>query len=1320
MLSTERRRGRNKGVAVVSAASLACALTLGPTVLLAVPASAAGACATPGGSGAGGVLSGVVNTYYPGVGSVAAGATSISVGAPSGAATPIAAGDLLLVIEMQAADINSTNTNAYGDGVAAAPASGYTALNASGLYEYVRATSAVVAGSVGISGLGAGAGLINGYVTAAATATSGQKTFQVVRVPQYTTATTSSTLTASAWNGSVGGVLALDTIGTLTLNGTVSVDALGFRGGIGIQRAGAAGTANTDVVRSATIGTDGTKGEGIAGTPTQTTAGDGYPGGDVARGAPANAGGGGTDGNPTANDQNTGGGGGGNGGTGGQGGNAWNSGVATGGYGGVAIPATAARVVLGGGGGAGTGNNFTAPNSSGAAGGGMVLIRAASVGGAGTITANGAAAYNLTANDGGGGGGAGGTIVLTSPSGSLAGATLNANGGRGGDAWATQAGAASAHGPGGGGGGGWIFTSSAPTAQTVTAGANGITTTGNLVYGSSAGAAGQTATAAPATIPGVSGGAECADLSITKTGPASVNALGSVTYTLTVANAGPSAATGLSVTDTLPAGVTFVSATGAGWACSNVGNVSVTCTRPALANGATAPAITVVVTAPAQAATLTDTATVTATTPDQTPANNTSTASTTVTPLADLSIVKTGPATVAAGASVSYSLAVANAGPSDAASLTVTDTLPAGVTFVSASGAGWTCTNTGNVSVTCTRPALATGTSAPAITVTVTAPAQGATLSNVASVAATTTDPNAANNSSSLSTTVTPSADLAITKTGPATVVAGGSVSYSLVVVNNGPSDAASLTVTDTLPAGITFVSATGAGWTCTNVGNVSVSCTRPALVTGATAPTITIVVTAPGQAAVLSNTSSVSSTTADPNAANNTSVASTTVTASADLAITKTGPATVVAGGSVAYSLVVVNNGPSDAANLSVADTLPAGVTFVSASGAGWMCSNVGNVSVTCTRPALATGATAPTITVIVTAPAQAASLSNTASVASTTTADPVPANNTSTAVTAVTASADLAMTKLGPPTVTAGGSVAYSLVVVNNGPSDAANLSVADTLPAGVTFVSATGTGWTCSNVGNVSVTCTRPALAAGATAPTITVTVTAPAQAGSLTNTASVSSTTADPVPANNTSSVTTGVTASADLAITKTGPATVVAGNNVSYSLVVVNNGPSDAANLSVADTLPAGVTFVSATGTGWTCTNVGNVSVTCTRPALATGATAPTITIVVNGAEPGRVAVEHRVGGLDHGRPDPGEQHLDGRDRRDRLGGPGDHQDRPGHGRGREQRLVLARRGEQRSVGRGEPVGRGHPAGGRHLRVGDRRRLDLYERRGTCR
>ena len=69
----------------------------------------------------------------------------------------------------------------------------------------------MIAGSVSITGLGAGAGLLNSYTSAAATATAGQRTFQVIRVPQYTTATTSSTLTAAAWNGTAGGVLALDT-----------------------------------------------------------------------------------------------------------------------------------------------------------------------------------------------------------------------------------------------------------------------------------------------------------------------------------------------------------------------------------------------------------------------------------------------------------------------------------------------------------------------------------------------------------------------------------------------------------------------------------------------------------------------------------------------------------------------------------------------------------------------------------------------------------------------------------------------------------------------------------------------------------------------------------------------------------------------------------------------------------------------------------------------------------------------------------------------------------------------------------------------------
>src|SRR5262252_3840997 len=119
-------------------------------------------CGNAGKDGPGGTLSGVVNTYYPGTASASAGATSISIGTPSGSATAIASGDLLLVIQMQDAAINSTNTDSYGDGVGGTPASGATSLNNSGVYEFVVATSAAGA-TVSIRGAGAGNGLLNTY-----------------------------------------------------------------------------------------------------------------------------------------------------------------------------------------------------------------------------------------------------------------------------------------------------------------------------------------------------------------------------------------------------------------------------------------------------------------------------------------------------------------------------------------------------------------------------------------------------------------------------------------------------------------------------------------------------------------------------------------------------------------------------------------------------------------------------------------------------------------------------------------------------------------------------------------------------------------------------------------------------------------------------------------------------------------------------------------------------------------------------------------------------------------------------------------------------
>src|SRR5439155_522906 len=137
---------------------------------------------------------------------------------------------------------------------------------------------------------------------------------------------------------------------------------------------------------------------------------------------------------------------------------------------------------------------------------------------------------------------------------------------------------------------------------------------------------------------------------------------------------------------------TFQSASGAGWTCSGT-NASVTCTRASSLPPGTAPPITILVTAPNEGGMITNAASVSSSTSDPNSSNNTATASTTVSASADLSITKTdAPDPVTAGATLTYTLAVSNAGPSTAAApITFPYTPLSRSTFQSASGAGWTC-----------------------------------------------------------------------------------------------------------------------------------------------------------------------------------------------------------------------------------------------------------------------------------------------------------------------------------------------------------------------------------------------------------------------------------------------------------------------------------------------------------------------------------------------------------------------------------------------------------------------------------------------------
>ena len=379
-------------------------------------------------------------------------------------------------------------------------------------------------------------------------------------------------------------------------------------------------------------------------------------------------------------------------------------------------------------------------------------------------------------------------------------------------------------------------------------------------------------------------------------------------------------------------------------------------------------------------------------------------------PAADLSSSKVAtPDPVLAGTELTYTITVTNNGPDDAPSVTVADNLPAELTFVSCSATGGgTCEGSDN-NRTVTFEALAAATSE---TIRITAEVSdsipdGTTVSNTALVTTVISDPNSTNDSDTAAVSVIQQADLAISKVAvPDPVVAGANLTYTVGVTNNGPNAARSVTVTDTLPVGLTFVScsATGGG-VCGGTGN-NRTVTFASLAAGASA-TITIEATvgvATLHGATLSNTASSTSTTFDPNSANNSATASAAVINQADLAVTKTASAGAVqVGTNVTYVVAVANRGPNSALNVRLTDALPAGLTFVSNSGAsGWTCINPATGSggtITCSISTLASGGTA-TFTIVANVScgvAHGSVIANAANLSSST-VEPDPSNNAST----------------------------------------------------------------------------------------------------------------------------------------------------------------------------------------------------------------------------------------------------------------------------------------------------------------------------------
>ncbi len=701
------------------------------------------------------------------------------------------------------------------------------------------------------------------------------------------------------------------------------------------------------------------------------------------------------------------------------------------------------------------------------------------------------------------------------------------------------------------------------------------------------------------------------------------------TFQVTVTNNGVLPATGITVQDVFPAGMTFGSIGTVGnpalppagvTVASTVGQIT-TFNLTDLANGATRSFLVIADIPAGTFGNLVNTVTVDGAQPDNNLDNNQATAAVAL-PETDLSITKTvetttgnpiPPATVQSGQTIVYRLIATNAGPSNATGVTVVDTLPPDVTFVSATIDGG-AVNAGIVhnagTVTATIGNLADAAQA-VVLITATVNSNAAALVTNQAVVSNTpnTDPNLGNNQSDVSTPVTRAVDLAITKAVAAGTNAafGGTVTYDVTVTNvaGSPGDARGFSVTDTLPPGLTLVpgsfNANGTGVVFNAVGQVLTFTGVPLNIGQAVTFSFDAAISQNAPATLI-NTAIVApfdnGTVADIDLVAGNNQASETINPARqiDLVVTKDDGIAVGAfatpGSPITYSITVTNTGMSDAVNVNVVDTLPAGVvaTAITVDGTQVTDNNPDAGILSFVLPSVPTGA-GNAVTVLVTANIGAAvtgAITNMVAISGGGVGDP-PAGNTATVTTNVLPQVDARIVKTGTATAVPGGpAITYTLQVFNDGPSVATNAVVTDTLPAGLTLQSITLGGVAVNNTGtDNNVQFTIPELLVGTTNAVYTITAAVdPAATTALSNTATVTAT-GDTNPANNTSTaVVTTLTPTADLGVTKSvSAANAQPGDQLTYTIIVTNSGPSVAQGVTLTDVLPPGVTFVSGTGPG---------------------------------------------------------------------------------------------------------------------------------------
>lgn len=624
-----------------------------------------------------------------------------------------------------------------------------------------------------------------------------------------------------------------------------------------------------------------------------------------------------------------------------------------------------------------------------------------------------------------------------------------------------------------------------------------------------------------------------ADLGVQLTGPNSVVAGGAINVDLVALNAGPDSAANVVATGTIASGFTVgVVSGGAGWSCLASGQ-SVTCQRPLMTAGnSTAASLTL--TAPASAGgPFAQSATITSDNFDANGSNNSASLPVTVTAAAaSLSFSKRARVSaVALGANAIFDLTVSNTGQVDASGLVIVDDVPAGLDVVSASGDGWTCT-IDVARVDCRRPALLRGSSS--VVAVEVRPRSAGTYVNRAQLSANGSSTLLANDT--LAVNAPPSvADLALELTDSADpVIQGSEFEYRMRVRNLGTASATAVRVSIVIPAGLQSLGSTSSGWTCQSSGTVE--CLLGGSLAAGAESSLVLRVRATGTGALVT-TANVNASESDPVASNNTASESTQIQSqtaqAADLQLTASGPETVVAGNTIEVIAQINNVGPGAAADVLLRAEASSGLSLLSGGGSGFSCRPVSGFF-ECRGPVLASGGSAVIRLQGQVSAATTGNIEATLAV-SASTSDPDASNNTGKVAVRVTTppppppqTADLSITKVdSADPVAFGERYTYTLTARNLGPAAADGVVIRDPLPSGLVFVSAAGTGLVCS--GGAAVECRANAALAVGQQLIVTVTVDAPGVSGSISNEATVSSSTSDTVTANNRATQTTQVNA-----------------------------------------------------------------------------------------------------------------------------------------------------------------------------------------------